>query len=98
VFPAPESCEFKHSSKPELANMQKYLPFAFALAVMLFSALAPLPAHAQNISDTGPGSFADIDNTGTLDYVLVNNGASIGNVTNDDAGKPCNVVQRPSAA
>jgi fibronectin-binding autotransporter adhesin len=54
------------------------------LAIALFAVMSC--AHAANITDTGPGSFSDINNAGTLDYVLVDGGASIGNVTNAASG------------
>ena len=64
--------------------MKKVSPLPFALAVAFFAASSV--AHADNITDTGPGHFSNIDNSGTVDYITVTNSATIGNITNAHSG------------
>ncbi len=45
-----------------------------------------LGGSGPHIADVGPGSFADINNTITLDYIGVAGGATIGNITNASTG------------
>jgi len=45
-----------------------------------------LGGGGAHTTDIGPGSFSDINNTSTVDYIALANGASIGNITNASTG------------